>query len=217
MQYRYRRTLIKYGAVRVPLTRPPDTFGTTIRKIPTITILTAVSLDQSRCGRWRSLLWARQLSLERPNFGPINSSLRVYTLPRPRAWYAHVELLVSVAKSSVCLLTGGEFQKPMQMTVEDYVAKKILSVSRSGHDHWSHGNINGALPGRAPCHYCGPCHRGCTAGSYFSSLSGTLPAAATGNFSLRNAGEESLITIRQLNVSRLCSCGYPDRRILARG
>ena len=39
--------------------------------------------------------------------------------------------------------------------------------------------------GRAPCHYCGPCHRGCSTGSYFSSLSSTLPAAAqTGNLTI---------------------------------
>jgi choline dehydrogenase-like flavoprotein len=31
--------------------------------------------------------------------------------------------------------------------------------------------------GRAACHYCGPCERGCSTGSYFSSQSSTLPAA----------------------------------------
>ena len=40
--------------------------------------------------------------------------------------------------------------------------------------------------GRGPCHYCGPCERGCSPGAYFSSLSATLPAAlATGNLTLR--------------------------------
>ena len=39
--------------------------------------------------------------------------------------------------------------------------------------------------GRAACHYCGPCQRGCSTGSYFSSQSSTLPAArATGNLTL---------------------------------
>ena len=48
--------------------------------------------------------------------------------------------------------------------------------------------------GRAVCHYCGPCHRGCSVGAYFSSLSSTLPAAeATGNYTLQaNALVESL-------------------------
>src|SRR5260370_31513079 len=40
--------------------------------------------------------------------------------------------------------------------------------------------------GRAACHYCGPCERGCITHSYFSSIGSTLPAAnATGNLTLR--------------------------------
>lgn len=39
---------------------------------------------------------------------------------------------------------------------------------------------------RAPCHYCGPCARGCSTGSYFCSLSSTLPAARrTGNCTIQ--------------------------------
>ena len=39
--------------------------------------------------------------------------------------------------------------------------------------------------GRAACHYCGPCHRGCSTASYFSSPTSTLPAAAaTGKLTL---------------------------------
>ncbi|WP_369809248.1 GMC oxidoreductase [Oceanicoccus sp. KOV_DT_Chl] len=42
------------------------------------------------------------------------------------------------------------------------------------------------LNGRGSCHYCGPCHRGCSVGAYFSSVSSTLPAAEkTGNLTLR--------------------------------
>ena len=40
--------------------------------------------------------------------------------------------------------------------------------------------------GRAACHYCGVCHRGCITQSYFSSLNSTLPAAEkTGRFTIR--------------------------------
>jgi choline dehydrogenase-like flavoprotein len=40
--------------------------------------------------------------------------------------------------------------------------------------------------GRAACHYCGHCERGCTTFSYFSSINATLPAAQkTGNLTLR--------------------------------
>jgi len=49
--------------------------------------------------------------------------------------------------------------------------------------------------GRGPCHYCGPCPRGCSVGAYFSSQSATLPAArATGNLTLRpNSNVHSVI------------------------
>jgi choline dehydrogenase-like flavoprotein len=40
--------------------------------------------------------------------------------------------------------------------------------------------------GRAACHYCGPCARGCITHSYFNSIGSTLPAAtATGRLTLR--------------------------------
>src|SRR5260221_5521441 len=40
--------------------------------------------------------------------------------------------------------------------------------------------------GRAACHYCGPCERGCITRSYFSSVNATLPAAEnTGRMTLR--------------------------------
>jgi choline dehydrogenase-like flavoprotein len=40
--------------------------------------------------------------------------------------------------------------------------------------------------GRAACHYCGVCHRGCITSSYFSSLNSTLPAAMkTGKLTVR--------------------------------
>src|SRR5438552_8769809 len=40
--------------------------------------------------------------------------------------------------------------------------------------------------GRAACHYCGPCERGCITHSYFNSIGVTLPAArATGRLTMR--------------------------------
>src|SRR3954464_2238351 len=40
--------------------------------------------------------------------------------------------------------------------------------------------------GRAACHYCGHCERGCVTFSYFSSINATLPAAQrTGRLTLR--------------------------------
>jgi len=53
--------------------------------------------------------------------------------------------------------------------------ERILTIGRVA-------NLTQAHHGRAPCHYCGPCHRGCITRSYFSSINATLPAArATGD------------------------------------
>jgi choline dehydrogenase-like flavoprotein len=55
--------------------------------------------------------------------------------------------------------------------------------------------------GRAACHYCGPCPRGCSTGSYFSTQSSTLPAAeATGRLTLRpNSVVEKLLYDKETN------------------
>jgi choline dehydrogenase-like flavoprotein len=46
-------------------------------------------------------------------------------------------------------------------------------------------NITKPLNGRAPCHYCGPCHHGCVTHSYFNSAFTTVPdALASGNCTL---------------------------------
>jgi len=43
-------------------------------------------------------------------------------------------------------------------------------------------NLTKPLNGRAPCHYCGPCERGCVTHSYFNSAFTTIPdALKTGN------------------------------------
>lgn len=43
-------------------------------------------------------------------------------------------------------------------------------------------NLTKPLNGRAPCHYCGPCERGCVTHSYFNSSFTTVPdALKTGN------------------------------------
>ena len=106
-------------------------------------------------------------------------------------WYDYVEEFSGISGENLGLaqLPDGKFQPPMEMTcaekkVRDAVAKsfgpeRILTIGRVAvltQDH----------KGRAACHYCGPCHRGCITLSYFSSVNATLPAAAnTGRLTLR--------------------------------
>jgi choline dehydrogenase-like flavoprotein len=70
------------------------------------------------------------------------------------------------------------------LVVRDAIAKhfgpdRVLTIGRAAvltSDH----------RGRAACHYCGPCERGCITRSYFSAVTATLPAAEkTGRMTLR--------------------------------
>ena len=106
-------------------------------------------------------------------------------------WYDHVERFIGVSGQAEGLshLPDGPFLPPMQMNcVEQHIKQRmqekfgrdrIMTIGRVA-------NLTAALNGRAPCHYCGPCQRGCITRSYFSSVNATLPAArATGRLTLR--------------------------------
>ena len=106
-------------------------------------------------------------------------------------WYDHVERFIGVSGQAEGLahLPDGQFLPPMDLNcVEQHVRQRmqqrfgrerILTIGRVA-------NLTAAHNGREPCHYCGPCHRGCITRSYFSSITATLPVAqATGRLTLR--------------------------------
>ncbi len=106
-------------------------------------------------------------------------------------WYDHVEDFIGVSGQAEGLpqLPDGNFLPPMEfncaeVVVKDAVAKyfpgeRIMTIGRTAILTQRHN-------GRAPCHYCGPCARGCITRSYFSSLNSTLPAAlSTGKVTVR--------------------------------
>ncbi len=106
-------------------------------------------------------------------------------------WYDHVERFIGVSGQAEGLahLPDGQFLPPMALNcVEQHVQQQIadrfgrarvLTIGRVA-------NLTVQHHGRAPCHYCGPCQRGCITRSYFSSVNATLPAAqATGRLTLR--------------------------------
>jgi len=105
-------------------------------------------------------------------------------------WYDLVERFIGVSGQTEGLahLPDGPFLPPMAMScveshVRDRMAAKfgrdrVLTIGRVAVLTERHN-------GRAACHYCGPCHRGCVTRSYFSSVNATLPAAeATGRLTL---------------------------------
>ncbi len=143
----------------------------------------------------RSIMWGRQsyrwsdLDFEanaRDGFG-VDWPIRYRDLA---PWYDYVERFAGISGQAEGLpqLPDGQFLPPMPMNcVELHVKERIerafpgrkMTIGRAA-------VLTQPLNGRAACHYCGPCDRGCTPGAYFSSLSATLPAArATGNLTLR--------------------------------
>jgi len=144
----------------------------------------------------RSLLWARQCY----RWGPIDFEANLrdgigvdwpirYEDIAP--WYDYVEQFIGISgqKEGVASCPDGVFLPPMALNrgekvTRDGIAQKfsdrILTIGRSA-------VLTRVHNGRAPCHYCGPCYRGCTPGAYFSSLSATLPAAtSTGRLTLQS-------------------------------
>jgi choline dehydrogenase-like flavoprotein len=143
----------------------------------------------------RSLLWGRQcyrwsdLDFEanaKDGYG-VDWPIRYKDI---EPWYDHVERFVGISgqAESNPVVPDGQFLPPMALNcVEQHVRSqlgrrfkdRVLTIGRVA-------VLTQAHNGRQPCHYCGPCERGCSTGSYFSTQSATLPAAvATGNLTLK--------------------------------
>ncbi len=106
-------------------------------------------------------------------------------------WYSHVERFIGVSGAAEGLpqLPDGEFLPPMAMTDVERTARERIKSSFGGERVVTIGRaaiLTTDHNGRAACHYCGPCERGCVTHSYFNSIGSTLPAArATGRLTLR--------------------------------
>lgn len=162
------------------------------------------SLDEGQPFDWfrsdtvggRSLTWARQ------SYRWSEQDFRAneqdgHGIPWPvgyndiAPWYSHVEKFIGVSgkKEGLSQLPDGEFQKStpwfaLEETIKQRLSRKAPDVTLTSSRV---ALLTEDLPGRAACHYCGPCHNGCSTGSYFSSQCSTLPAArATGNLTLKS-------------------------------
>jgi choline dehydrogenase-like flavoprotein len=105
-------------------------------------------------------------------------------------WYDYVEDFAGISGQAEGLpqLPDGKFLPPMELScveqdMRDAISKhyddRILTIGRCAVLTRTH-------KGRAACHYCGECQRGCITQSYFSSLNSTLPAALkTGRLTIR--------------------------------
>ncbi|HEX9892905.1 MAG TPA: GMC family oxidoreductase [Gemmatimonadales bacterium] len=106
-------------------------------------------------------------------------------------WYDHVERFIGISGQAEGLpqLPDGRFLPPMQMNCAErdvaaamartWGRDRVMTIGRCAILTQDHN-------GRAACHYCGACERGCITHSYFNSIASTLPAAeATGRMTLR--------------------------------
>ena len=100
--------------------------------------------------------------------------------PDLEPYYDLVEEYVGVTgiRESVYELPDGRFQPPMGLTCHELLFRNRVK-DRLG---WTatlapSANLTRPINGRAPCHYCGPCERGCVTRSYFNSAFTTVADA----------------------------------------
>ncbi len=143
----------------------------------------------------RSLTWGRQ-SYRLSDYDFLAKSHDGYGEDWPISlkdlgpYYDMVEDFVGISGNVENLpqLPDSRFLPPMAMTCGERILKKSVE------SRWSDRRVTiGRVAiltkphqGRAACHYCGHCDRGCDTHSYYSSVGSTLPAAAkTGRMTLR--------------------------------
>jgi choline dehydrogenase-like flavoprotein len=103
-------------------------------------------------------------------------------------YYDLVEKYVGITGSveGLAHLPDGQFQPPVPLTCQETLFRnrvkeklgRTVMPTRSA-------NLTKPINGRGPCHFCGPCERGCMTHSYFNSAFTTVAGAlATGNCTL---------------------------------
>jgi choline dehydrogenase-like flavoprotein len=139
------------------------------------------------CGRWADSDFTAP---ERDGYGmawPIS-----YADIAP--WYSHVEKFVGISgsKEGIATMPDGEFLPPYELNCVEQHLRSVIAEKFGRHyvpGRWAH--LTEPQPvhleqGRGQCQNRNLCMRGCPFGGYFSSNSGTLPAAArTGKLTIR--------------------------------
>jgi choline dehydrogenase-like flavoprotein len=122
-------------------------------------------------------------------------------------YYDLVEKYVGITGSAEGLehLPDGQFQPPVPLTcqetlfrnrVQEKLGRTVMPARTA--------NLTKPINGRGPCHFCGPCERGCLTHSYFNSAFTTVAdALATGNCTLiSNAMAHKVLMDSERNRAR---------------
>lgn len=139
----------------------------------------------------RSILWSRQTyRLGQHDFDA--NAQDGHGVPWPigyddlKPWYDHVDTFAGISGQSEGLaqLPDGVFQRPFGFTAAEKVMKAKIEeafpnrkVIHGRCAHLTEPTDEQRALGRVECQQRNYCHKGCSFGSYFSSLSATLPAA----------------------------------------
>ncbi|EDY85001.1 hypothetical protein VDG1235_4635 [Verrucomicrobiia bacterium DG1235] len=105
-------------------------------------------------------------------------------------WYSYVEKFVGVAgnRDGLSQVPDGEFLPAMGLHCLDRHVKEVVESNYPGRHLIASRTANATVAhqGRGPCQMRNRCNRGCPFGGYYSSVVGSLPAAAaTGRMTLR--------------------------------
>lgn len=95
-------------------------------------------------------------------------------------YYDRVEEYVGITGTpeGVYELPDGHFLPPMGLTCAEIKFRQRVKEKFGWHVTLGRSaNITKSINGRAPCHYCGPCHRGCITHSYFNASFTTIDDA----------------------------------------
>jgi choline dehydrogenase-like flavoprotein len=103
-------------------------------------------------------------------------------------YYDFVEKYVGITGSAEGLahLPDGQFQPPVPLTCQETLFRNRVKekLGRAAIPMRA-ANLTKPLNGRGPCHFCGPCERGCMTHSYFNSAFTTVAdALSSGNCTL---------------------------------
>ncbi len=163
----------------------------------------------------KSITWARQ-SYRLSDYDFKAASRDGFGVDWPIAYadlapyYDEVERFVGISgmEENLPQLPDSRFLPPMQLSCGEWMLRnkvkekfgRTVTIGRVA-------ILTQALNGRPACHYCGPCSRGCTTGSYYSSPASTLPAAmATGRLTLMDNKVVSHLTVNDKGLAKGVWC-----------
>ena len=116
-------------------------------------------------------------------------------------WYDHVEKFIGISGQAEGLpqLPDGQFLKPMALNCVEQMVRDAVNKAWPGERVVTIGRcavLTEAHNGRAACHYCGACGKGCDIGAFFNSSDYLIePALKSGRLDIIDNAVVARITV----------------------